>query len=145
MKKPKSSKHKLKEDKLKKGLKRLIDHWEKFLAAKKGRKNKEYLLQIARDIKELEKESSLSLEMPDLYPASYLIHHFLISPYGSAYMTNRSLLDAALDFSEAGGEETSLLSEKAKESDLSHLLEEPKEDLPMIFWSLYEIIKKEKT
>jgi hypothetical protein len=82
--------------------------------------------------------------MPDLYPASFLIHHFLISPYGAAFMTNRSLLDAALAFNGKGSQEELPMSSETDESDLSQLLQEPEKELPMIFWSLYEIIKKEK-
>ncbi len=133
-----------KEEKLKKDLKKLIDHWKKFLEESRLHNDKHFLAKIAKDIKKLDEEASLSLEMPELYPASYLIHHFLISPYGAAFMTNRSLLDAALAFSSSGEKEMVLTeSDTAQESDLSSLLEDQKKELPMIFWSLYEMIKKE--
>jgi hypothetical protein len=130
----KKEKRTRKEEKLKKDLKRLIEHWKKLLAKKDLRKNKKFLHKIANDIKKLNTDTQHSVQMPDLYPASYLIHHFLISPYGAAFMTNRSLLDAALAYE----------PEVCEKSELFQLLEEPKEDLPMIFWSLYEIVKKEK-
>jgi hypothetical protein len=59
-------------------------------------------------------------------------------------MTNRSLLDAALAFNGDSSQEELPMSSETNESDLSQLLQESKEELPMIFWSLYEIIKKEK-
>jgi hypothetical protein len=130
----KNSSQKKQENKLKKDLKRLVEHWEALLKKQVLRKDKAFLKKIAKDIQQLDKDVSLSKEIPDLYPASYLIHHFLISPYGAAFLTNRSLLDAALAFE----------SQVSDESDLSQLLEEPKEQLPMLFWSLYEIVKKEK-
>jgi hypothetical protein len=93
---------------LKKDLKVFNKDWKKLLKDQKLKKDKKYVTKIAFDIKNLNNDLILTKHKYN----SDQISHMLTTPMGAPFVSDKTLLDAALNFE----------NQSFEKSDLKHLI-----------------------
>jgi hypothetical protein len=99
---------KIAQSKLKKDLKTFNKDWKNLTHKKKLVKNKKYLKKMANDIIKL--NNDLLINKDDKVPS--LIYHMLTTPIGAPFVSNKTLLNAALNYE----------NQTPKYSDLQYLI-----------------------
>ena len=101
---------KLAKNDLRKDLEKLTKNIKQLKSKQGLAKNKAFLHQMAEDIKKLNDDTLIAKNIP----IAHLIHHILSTPFGAPFVSEVSLLEAALDFD----------YQEPIKSDLSHLIED---------------------
>lgn len=117
-------------------------HWKQVIAKEKLADDEEFLHKLAEDIKELDYDA---LELSDVEQAnlltSRLILHLITTPWGAPFVSDKSLLDAALTYD----------YQNPMQSDLHSIVhtisqhgDQFNQEVVSIFNSLTEVLEKEE-
>lgn len=107
MKKESSLSQKLKED-----IHHIHKDWEKLLSQKALASDQVFLSSMAKHIKTLNEDCMAAKQMPELEKTASLIQHLIATPVGAPFVTEKTMLEAAMIFH----------SQKPTVSDLSDIL-----------------------
>lgn len=99
--------------KLKKDLKEIHNDWKELYHQEDLAHDEEFLGKIAGDIISLDEDAHLLTEDEDFYETADLLTHLLETPWGAPFVSNTTLMDAALCYSH----------QDPKDCDLGHLME----------------------
>ena len=81
-----------------KDLDELNHDWEELLAHRQLLTDQKFLHKIAEDIVELNDDATLMEKDPQVEPIAHLVHHMLTTPVGAPFITDKTLLEAAISF-----------------------------------------------
>lgn len=99
---------------LRNDLTKLEKDWEILLTHKEELTNPLFLTNIAKDIKQLGVDSENAEKIEELWEEAHLIQHFLRTPWGAPFVSDMTLLEAALAYD----------VQDPLSSDLCHLMDE---------------------
>lgn len=98
--------------KLQEDLKKLGKDWENLLSRKKSASDQKFLGEIAQDIKTLNEDAVMAETDHSLRSTVDMIHNMLTTPWGAPFVSDTTLLEAAIGFR----------SQRPEESDLHELM-----------------------
>jgi len=105
---------KKKADKLKQDLEKVSHDWEELIGEETLSHNEEFLDQVAHDLISLNEDAKALESDEDFNESAEVITHLLETPWGAPFVSNLTLLDAALNYED----------QDPLQSDLCHLMED---------------------
>lgn len=100
--------------KLRENIAKLERDWEELLSKRREASDAHFLHEMAEDIKKLNEETVEAETIPSLEPTVTVIHHMLTTPWGAPFVSEKTLLEAAIAFS----------YQDPLQSDLFHLMDD---------------------